>query len=68
MNTNKREEALRILYKQLKEAKISLGHSENKPGVKQEELDNLQNKIVVLDWMIPLVIAAKEEDDGDQAD
>lgn len=61
MITNKREEALRILYKQLREAKLALGHAENKPGVKQEELDNLQRKIAVIDWMIPLVIAAKEE-------
>ena len=62
MTTNKREEALRILYKQLREAKISLGYAESKTGVKQEELDNLQRKIVVLDWMIPLVLTANEED------
>lgn len=61
MTTNKREEALRLLYKQLREAKIALGYAESKPNVKREELDNLQRKITVLDWMIPLVIAAKED-------
>lgn len=61
MTTNKREEALRMLYKQLREAKIALGHSESKSGVKPEELDNLERKITVIDWIIPLVISAKEE-------
>ena len=61
MTTDKREDALRMLYKQLREAKIALGHVESKPGVKQEELDNLERKIAVIDWMIPLVISAKEE-------
>ena len=59
--TNVREDALRFLYKNLKDAKIALGRAENKPGVKQEELDNLQRKIAVIDWIIPLVIQAKEE-------
>ena len=56
-----REEALRFLYKQLREAKISLGRAENRPGVKQEELDNLERKIAVIDWLIPLAIKAKED-------
>ena len=64
MTTNKREEALRMLYKQLREAKTAYGHAEGKPNVKQEELDNLERKITVLDWMIPLVIKAEGEDDG----
>lgn len=53
-----------MLYKQLREAKLALGYAESKPGVKQEELDNLQRKIAVIDWMIPLVIAAKEDSDA----
>jgi hypothetical protein len=61
MTTNNREEALRFLYKQLREAKIALGRAENRPGVKQEELDNLERKIAVIDWLIPLAIKAKEE-------
>lgn len=61
MTTNKREEALRLLRKQLREAKIALGQAEKKPGVKPEEIANLERKIAVLDWMIPLVIKAEEE-------
>lgn len=62
MTTNKREEALRFLYKHLRESKIALGHAENRPGVKQEELDNLQRKIAAIDWIIPLVIKAQEDE------
>ncbi len=58
---SKREDALRFLYKQLKDAKIAYGRAEGRPGVKQEELDNLQRKIDVVDWVIPLVIKAEEE-------
>ena len=58
----KREDALRFLYKNLKDAKIARGRAENKPNVKQDELDNLQRKIAVMDWIIPLVIQAKEDE------
>lgn len=61
MTTNKREEALRFLYKQLREAKIAFGRAEGRPGVKREELDNLEQKITVIDWIIPLVIKAGED-------
>ena len=57
-----REDALRFLYKNLRDAKFALGRAENRPNVKQEELDNLQRKIAVMDWIIPLVIQAKEEE------
>lgn len=59
--TTIREDALRFLYKNLKDAKIALGRAENKPNAKHEELDNLKRKIAVMDWIIPLVIQAKEE-------
>lgn len=62
MTTNKREDALRFLYKHLRESKIALGYAEDRPGVKQEELDNLQRKIAAIDWIIPLVIKAQEEE------
>ena len=63
--TNNREDALRFLYKHLKDAKIALGRAENRPNVKQEELANLERKIAVMDWIIPLVIKA---DDGGAED
>lgn len=62
MTTNKREDALRFLYKHLRESKIALGHAESRPGVTREELDNLEQKIAAIDWMIPLVIKAEDED------
>lgn len=59
--TSTKEDALRLLYKQLREAKIALGKAETRPGVKREELDNLERKIAAIDWTIPLVIKAEEE-------
>lgn len=56
-----RESALEFLYRELKRAKIALGQDETRPGVTVEELANLQKKIDVIDWIVPLVIAAKEE-------
>lgn len=61
MTTNKREEAMRLLYKQLREAKIALGQAQSKPHVPEIEIFNLERKIAIIDWMIPLVIAAKED-------
>ena len=62
MMTTIREDALRFLYKNLKDAKTDLGRAENKPNAKQEELDNLKRKIAVMDYIIPLVIQAKEDE------
>lgn len=59
---NMRQKALEWLYRELKKAKIALGNAESRPGVTREELDNLQRKIAVIDWMIPLVIKAQEEE------
>jgi hypothetical protein len=50
-----RDEALEWLYRELKKAKIALGHAESRPGVTREELDNLQRKIDVLDYLTTLV-------------
>ena len=62
MTTNHQLEALNFLYKTLRDARIALGHAERRPGVKQEELDNLQRKIDVIDWIIPLVIKVEDEE------
>ena len=43
------------MYRELKKAKIALGNAESRPGVAREELDNLQRKIDVLDYMTVLV-------------
>lgn len=50
-----RKTALEWLYRELKKAKIALGHAENRPGATREELDNLQRKTDVLDYLTYLV-------------
>jgi hypothetical protein len=50
-----RDRALDYLYREMKKAKISLGQAEARPGVTSQELENLQNKIDVFDWLTTLV-------------
>ena len=52
---NMRQKALKWLDRELKMAKIALGHAESRPGVTREELDNLQRKTDVLDYLTYLV-------------
>lgn len=58
-----RQLALEWLYRELKKAKIALGHAESRPGVAREELDNLQRKIDVLDYLTYLVIKEPVEEE-----
>lgn len=57
-----RERALEYLYRELRKAKIALGQAETRPGVTHQELKNLRNKIEVLDYLTPLVLTAKEDE------
>lgn len=52
---NMRQKALEWLYRELKRSKIALGYAESRPGVTQQDLDNLQRKIDVLDYLTTLV-------------
>ena len=54
-----RDDALSYLYKKLKKARIALAFAESKPGTTKKELDNIQHKIHVLEWISALVL--KEE-------
>lgn len=54
-----RNDALSYLYKKLKKARIALAFAESKPGTTQKELDNIQRKIDVLEWISTVVL--KEE-------
>lgn len=56
-----RDAALKYIYTEKRKAKIALGQAETRHGVTQEELDNLQQRIEVLEWLEPLVINAEEE-------
>ena len=58
-----RNVALDWLYRELRKAKIALGHAESRPGVTREELDNLQRKIDVLDYLTYLVIKEPVEEE-----
>lgn len=46
--------ALKFLYKQMKAAKVALGRAEYKPR-SGKEIESLQNKIELLDWIIEVV-------------
>jgi len=61
-----RQNALEWLYRELKKAKISLGHAEARQN-NQEERNNLEKKIATLDWLIGAVLSMKEETDCDQS-
>lgn len=55
-----RDQALEYLHRELRKAKQAYGQAEHRPGVMQEELDNLQRKVDALDYMVPLVLAGEE--------
>lgn len=46
--------ALEMLYKELKRLKKSLGYAEERQGVTQEEIDNINTKIRAVDYLIGL--------------
>lgn len=58
-----RKLALEWLYRELRKAKIALGHAESRPGVAWDELENLQRKIDVLDYLTTLVIKEPVEEE-----
>ena len=56
-----RDVALAYIYREKRRAKIALGQAESRPGVTQDELDALETKIAVLEWLEPLALNAEEE-------
>lgn len=60
MAKSSRMAALTLLYRLLKQAKISLGNAEQRQN-NQEERDNLEWKIATIEWIIDAVMKAKEE-------
>lgn len=51
--------ALTYLYKELKRLKISLANAEIRPNITTEELQNIENKIFIVDYLIGITL--KEE-------
>ena len=54
------QKSLYYLHKELRSAKISLGHAENKPGA-EEEKRNLERKIAMLEWTFDVVMGANDD-------
>ena len=50
---------LTYLYKELKRLKISLANAEMRPNITTEELQNIENKIFIVDYLIGITL--KEE-------
>lgn len=48
--------ALEWLQREMYRAEMALYHAERKPGVKQEQLDDINRKISVLEWLINTVL------------
>lgn len=56
-----RDIALSWLYGQLRKKRIALANAERKPGVKKEEIDDIQSAIDTIDWIIGKVLEAPNE-------
>lgn len=48
--------ALDYLYSTQKKAKVALGHVESRPSHTSEEIENINKKLEVIDWLIGLAI------------
>ena len=59
------QKSLYYLHKELRSAKIALGHAESKPN-SEEEKRNLERKIAMLEWTFDQIMGAK--DDGGYAE
>lgn len=57
-----REIVQRELYRKQKRLKIVLGNAERRTGVTQAELDNINRKLACIDWLIPLVNKANDDE------
>ena len=58
-----RETALFFLYRDLKKLKIDLGRAEEKKNVDPQEIGNIKAHIAAVDWLIPLVLNTKEDEE-----
>ena len=54
------QKSLYYLHKELRSAKIALGHAESKPSA-EEEKRNLERKIAMLEWTFDVVMGAKDD-------
>ena len=57
-----RDRALRFVEIMIRDTRQSIGRAERKPGVRQEELENLNGKLEMLEWISSAVLAAEDEE------
>lgn len=55
-----RDKALRFVEILIRETRQSIGRAEHKQGVRPEELENLNDRLEMLEWLSQLVLGAKE--------
>ena len=53
-------QALEWLYKQLKQKRIALGNAENKPNVKESEINDIKSSLNTIEWIIGEVLKGEE--------
>ena len=53
-------QALEWLYKQLKQKRIALCNAENKPNVKESEINDIRSSIDTIEWIIGEVLKGEE--------
>lgn len=57
-----RDRALLFVEKQIRSTRQALGRSEQKPGVTHEEIENLNIRLELLEWISAAVLSYNEED------
>ena len=57
-----RDRALRFVEIMIRDTRQSIGRAERKSGVRQEELENLNGKLEMLEWISGVVLAAEDEE------
>ena len=56
MATKQHVDAMYYLFKELKSAKISLEHAENRPGTLEADIRNIKEKIEVIEYLIDMAM------------
>lgn len=55
-----REKALKWLYDWLRKKRVALGWAEDKPNVQKQEIENLNNDIEMIEWIIGKVLEGED--------
>lgn len=58
-----RDKALKWLYGQLKKKRVALGRADSKPCAPREEIENLEQAIELIEWIIGKVLEGEDESD-----